>query len=179
MKKKLEPLPEVLKPPFRRSAESERLENYLSNLGVGCEVSYDMIENIIHEDPRRGAGYAVPYGVRKRLMKEAAAVWYVMPGIGLKRASLDEILELSDAEIQAARRKVSKGGRTLNAASVEYETLNNEQRKEFNFLRSVIGALGLFFRRPQQRKLREQVEASNQLVDSRNVLKMFGGNDAK
>jgi hypothetical protein len=173
-KNKPEPEPvEVLKPPFKRSVEHERLFDYLAPLNIAAEVSYETIRGIIDEDPQAGAGYAIVKGVRDRLIKEGGAVWYPLPGFGLRRANPEETLEIIEAGIHSARRKNARNGRVVNAAAKDYSKLDDEHKKEFNFLTSVVGALGMFFARPQQKKL--QAATEDKAIDSKSVLKIFSG----
>jgi hypothetical protein len=164
---------EIVKPPFKRSVESERLENYLSELDVGQIVSYEKVETLIGENPRRGAGYAIVRGVRERLVK-AGAVWFVLPTVGLQRATTAEILEISDTGMQSVKRKTVRTGRTLDVAANEYQTLDDEGKHHFNFLMSCVGALTYFFTRPAQKQLRNEVENCDTSVDGKTVLRMFG-----
>lgn len=167
--------PEVLKPPFKRSVESERLENYLAELEIGRVVSYDEIEKLIDEDPQRGAGYSIVRGVRERLIKQSSAVWFVLPGVGLKRASTEEILEIGDSGLQSVKRKTVRTGRVVGAATSDYSQLDNEGKREFNFLMSVVGALGQFFTRSNQKQVKNVVSDSATVIESTTVLKMFSG----
>jgi hypothetical protein len=164
---------EVLHPPFKRTAEAQKLEEHLADKAIGELVSYEQIEQLIGEDPQRGSGYSIVYCVRKRLLKESA-VWYPIPGLGLRRASPEEVLELVDDGFQSLRRKVARTGRVLNAC--DYEKLDTEGRHNFNSQRSNIGILGFLLKRPQQKQIKEfSLQFSDETFDPRNVLRLFGG----
>jgi hypothetical protein len=162
----------VLHPPFKRTAEAQKLEEYLADKAIGELVSYEQIERLIGEDPRRGSGYSIVYCVRKRLLKEGS-VWYPMPGLGLKKASPEEVLELVDDGFQSLRRKVVKTCRVLNAC--DYDKLDTEAQRNFNAQQSNIGILGFLLKRPQQKQIKNlSQQFSNQPFDPRNILRLFG-----
>jgi hypothetical protein len=160
--------PKVLRPPFKRSAEAKRLEDHLADKPEGHQVSYQFIKELIGEDPQT-TGYMIVYAVRKRLLKEGA-VWYVVPGEGLKKAAPDEVIELVDDGLKSVRRKVTRTNKVLNACA--YDRLEVEEQHDFNNQKSTLGILSFFLRRPQQKKLKEN---ASETFDPRKILKLFGG----
>jgi hypothetical protein len=163
---------EVLHPPFKRTAEAQKLEEHLADKAIGELVSYDQIERLIGEDPRRGTGYSIVYCVRKRLLKEAS-VWYPIPGVGLRKAGPEEVLELVDDGFQSIRRKITKTGHVLNAC--DYDKLDIEAQRNFNTQRSNIGILSFLLKRPQQKQIKNlSQQFSDQTFDPRNILRLFG-----
>jgi hypothetical protein len=166
-----EPNLERVKPPFQRSAESERLHSELEPRAIGEILSYEQIWKLIGEDPQSGAGYAIVKGVRDRLVKEQNAVWFVLPGIGLKRAGPQEMLEIIDAGLVSVRRKNQRNGRVVRA--VDYDALGPEEKREFNFLSTIVGTLQLFFNPKARRLVREEVAKQKAVIDSTKVLGLF------
>lgn len=167
-----QPEPEVLRPPFKRSAEAERLENYLGDLPVGEIVSYERIMELIGEDPQRGSGYAICLAVRSRLVRDGQ-VWFAIPAVGLKRANESETMEIVHGGFTSIKRKNHKNQRYLTA--VDYGNLSNDEKREFNWLASVAGALKLFFNRAPQKRLQEKVAISESEIDPKSTLKLFSG----
>jgi hypothetical protein len=110
-------------------------------------------------------------GVRTRLVREGA-VWFVLPGVGLKRANEDETMELVHSGFVSIKRKNVKNQRYLS--SVDYAGLNNDQKREFNWLASVAGVLRLFVSRRVQKRLKTEVESSQSEMDPKRVLGLFG-----
>jgi hypothetical protein len=165
---------EVVRPPFKRSAESERLYNYLSDQPEGFFISYQQINELIQEDPQKPTGYALVKGVRERLIKENSVVWFVRPKIGLQRATTTEILEISDGNLRSIKRKIVRSGEVVKTATDKYDELSTEAKTEFNFLMSALGTLKYFFNRDKQKQLKSTVNRVENVVDSKLVLQMFG-----
>jgi hypothetical protein len=166
---------ERLKPPFKRSAEAERLFEHLISRDEGQLVTYESIARLIEEDPTRGAGYAITRGVRERLIKEYSVVWFVIPTVGLQRANASEMLEISDGNLQSVKRKIRRTSRITVAASSKYAELDTEQKTEFNFLMSVTGALSQLFNRAKTKEIKAKIKASQTVMESGEVLRLFGG----
>jgi hypothetical protein len=166
--------PEIVRPPFKRSAESERLYNHLCDQPEGSFISYQQINELIQEDPQKPAGYALVKAVRERLIKENSAVWFVRPGIGLQHATTMEILEISDGNLQSIRRKILRSGKVVITAAHKYDQLPSEGKTEFNFLMSALGTLKYFFNRNKQKQLKTKVSHAENVIDSKLVLQMFG-----
>lgn len=164
---------EILKPPFKRTAESEQLYAYLIAHAEGQLVSYETVRALINEDPQRGAGYGIVKAVRERLIKEESIVWFVIPSVGIQRATAPEMLEISDGNLQGIKRKIMRTTRITGAAANQYAKLNDEQKTEFNFLMSVTGALKQFFVRSKQKKIRDKIQENQTVIEHGNVLKLF------
>lgn len=164
---------DVVRPPFKRSAESEKLFEHLLSLNEGVIVSYESIMLLIQEDPTRGAGYAIVKGVRERLIKDQSVVWFVIPTVGIQRATAVEMLEISDGNLRGIKRKITRTGRITKAAASQYAELSTEAKTEFNFLTSVIGALNQFFDRGKQKQIKAKIEQTQLGLDSTAVLEMF------
>jgi hypothetical protein len=166
--------PEIVRPPFKRSAESERLYNHLCDQPEGSFISYQQINELIQEDPQKPTGYALVKGVRERLIRENSVVWFVRPGIGLQRATTMEILEISDGNLRSIRRKIIRSGEVVKTAADKYDQLSTEGKTEFNFLMSALGTLKYFFNRNKQKQLKSKVTHVENVVDPKPVLQMFG-----
>lgn len=158
-----------VKPPFRRSAEAEKVFALLEKGAIGNIVNYERLRDLVDEDPQIGSGYAIIKGVRDRLVRELGHVWFVLPGIGLKRANPDEVVELADAGIESLRRRNQRNGMLIK--TIDPDQLEGEARAEFNFLSSIIGTLGLFFGRKERRQLKQETVSAP--IDSKKVLQLF------
>jgi hypothetical protein len=163
--------PEILRPPFKRSAESERLERLLSELEIGTVVTYAQLRELIGEDPRAGVGYNLVRAVRERLIRERIAVWFTLAGVGLKRGSPTEILELASSGLVSVRRKNQRTQQVLTNA--DFAQLTSEERRDFNWLATTLGTLRLFLSRPVQKKLQDLTQEVQ--LEPEKVLRLFGG----
>jgi hypothetical protein len=143
-------------------------------LAEGHLVAYDRVRAVIDEDPQRGAGYSIVKGVRERLIKEQSVVWFVIPGVGLQRATAVEMLEISDGNLAGLKRKIVRTAQITKAAASQYGQLTNQQKTEFNFLVSVTGALKQFFNHGKQKEIRQKIEETKTMMESGNVLRLFG-----
>lgn len=102
-------------------------------------VTYDELDNVAGEPIRQSRGYGWLATARRILQRERDQVWLSVRGVGLKRANVDEVRDSANNCVTKSRRSSWRGIKQL--ATVDFSTLNNDQRVRFNTTASLLGAI--------------------------------------
>ena len=118
------------------SEQAKSLSVYMQDREM---VTYDELDKVAGESVRTSRGRGWLKTVRRVLQRERNQVWLPVRGVGLKRGNVDEVRDAANHQVTKSRRSSWRGIKQI--ATVDFRTLNNDQRVRFNTTASLLGAI--------------------------------------
>lgn len=142
---------------FEVSADARTLSHILSSAAVGDVVSYDSMTKAVARDVRSDARGALE-SARRIVLKERSMVFDAVRGVGLKRLTDAEIVELPARARAHIRRTARKTVKAL--VCVQYAELTKEAQVKHNTAISMMGVIGELAAEKSTLRLQSKVEAA-------------------
>lgn len=145
------------------SSETLKCESLLAALKVGESVSYQMLKAAMGRDPQEN-GRGLLTSARRRLLREKAMVFGVMPGEGVKRLGDVEMIGHGDDVLTRIRRSARRG-MTVVLAVENFAGLPESLKLKHNTTAVVLGSVAVLTGRPGQRKLAGKIANARALTE--------------
>lgn len=146
------------------SVDAKLLYERLKKVGIGEMISWDELSDVVSRDARAGGpAYGALTTARRRALTNEGMVFDPVFGKGLKRLGDTEIVETSQAKIDAVRRRSRQALKRLSCVQ-DFGALLPEQRIKHNTFASVFSAFVTITKAGPMKKLEGRVaEAQEQL----------------
>lgn len=158
------------KPIAVKRIETQLLEEFLRDVEVGQEVSYDELSKICSADVQ-GDARSWLATARKNVEAELKTCFATITGRGIKRLSpSDHAVYLSGIRKQAGLRAKREFNRSFN---VDWDELSQEDRDRVNLERTVLQIMSESAKEKTVKKLETKVAETNNALPSREALEVL------
>jgi hypothetical protein len=162
---------EYVKPPFKASAERDRLIERMLKMEISELLPYGDIAGIIGESAQTQRGYSIIRSAKKLLRNEHHRVFVNIANNGIKRLNDDEIVDHVTSVVVSVRRKVKVGSRELECVS--YAELPVEKRTDYHLNRTLMHYVTAMVNNESIRNSRALIASQSEAVEAGNVLSLF------
>ena len=112
----------------------------LSKADEGEVITYAELSELIKSDVQ-GQAYCYMTTARNRARANDQMVFESVRGVGLRRVPNEKISDVTETYLDRSRRQARKGIKVL--ACADYDRLDHEGRKKYNFSSAMLGAINL------------------------------------
>lgn len=144
---------------FRLSPETNAVVKKLEQASVGESVSYADLSLCVGGNIQNKKRYHLD-SARRILLNDKQIVFGVLPGEGLKRLNDNEIVLESCRSLNRIKRATRTGARKMGCVD-NYDNLPVELKQRHNSTLSVLGAIQLFTKPSNVKKIDSAVSESN------------------
>jgi hypothetical protein len=157
-------------PTFRRSAETELLIKSLLSTEEGHQITYKSLLDASHL-PDDSKFQACLQSARRTCQRENGVVFGVVRGVGLKRCTPQEIVELGQDSITRSRHVAKRGLKRILCADTS--RLGDEDMKNFNMRSSILALMTFSGSRHAQLKLTQEVSDARKRFEPADAIKLL------
>lgn len=144
---------------FRLSPETNAIVKRLEIMQVGDTVTYEELSHMVGGDIQEKKRHHLD-SARKLLLNQRQMVFGVIIDKGIKRLSDSELVLDGHNYLDKIKRVSRKGAKTLGCV-VDFDNLPNELKLQHNTTLSVLGAVRLFTKPANVKKIADQVSSQN------------------
>lgn len=163
-KKKQHAIPEI-------TVDTELLHKELRKAEIGEVVTYEKLSAVIGRDVRTCRHLL--YSARRKATREEGFLFEAVTDVGLKRLDNVGIIGTGKDKIKRIRGLARRGLRNLSL--VQESRLSHEQRTDYLFTSSMLGALEGTTKPGAQRALRATVDENQEKLAMAKALEVFQG----
>ena len=157
------------------SVDAKLLYERLKKVGIGEPISWDELSAVVSRDARPGGpAYGALATARRRALANEGRVFDPVHGRGLKRLGDAEIVEASQAKIDAVRRR-SRPALKRPSCVQHFDALPPEQQIKHNTFASVFSAFVIVTRAGPMKKLEGHVAEAHAQLPLAKTLEAFRG----
>lgn len=170
MKEKENELQHV-RPPFKATAERQRLVERMLDMKIDEVLNYRDITALTGEKAQSERGLAIIRSAKKAVRNEYHRVFVNLRNVGLKRLADEEIVEHVGTVLVAVRRKVKVGAHELQCVS--YAELPLEKRTEYQLNQTLLHYVSSLVSNESQKNVKALIASQSEDPQVGNVLQLF------
>ena len=159
-------------PAFELSIDVRLLSERLMQVGIGEQVSYAELGDVINQ-PVHGGAPALQSALR-RCFRNEGAIFENVRGIGYQRLTDHEIVSASERDVRGIRRKSKRAAQKL-ASVRDYNALPKDKKVEHSARLSILSAVAQQTSRNSEKKVIEAVESQGRELPFAATLEAFKG----